>query len=77
MNNASEGTLSSYGYILCLIHFLQTRNPPILPNLQAIPPNWDGNPRNAPREVPNKHDRNNSLPSVPVAHPVDGHLVET
>jgi terminal uridylyltransferase len=73
VNNASEGTLSSYGYLLALIHFLQTRNPPILPNLQAIPPNWDGNPNTAPREA---HPRSN-LPSYPVAHPVDGHLVET
>lgn len=81
VNNASEGTLSSYGYILCLIHFLQTRQPAILPNLQAIPPNWDGNPRHAPREVPNRQEQTSNrsmpLPSVPVAHPVDGHLVET
>ncbi|CAN0356357.1 unnamed protein product, partial [Ectocarpus sp. 6 AP-2014] len=35
VNNASEGTLSSYGYLLCLLHFLQTRNPPVVPNLQA------------------------------------------
>ena len=41
INNASEGTLSSYGYLLCLIHFLQTRSPPVLPNLQKLPPEWD------------------------------------
>lgn len=35
VNNASEGTLSSYGYLLCLVHFLQTRNPPVVPNLQV------------------------------------------
>lgn len=36
MNNASEGTLSSYGYVLCLVHFLQTRDPPVVPNLQVM-----------------------------------------
>jgi len=41
MNNGSEGTLSSYGYLLCLIHFLQTRPTPLLPNLQNLPPDWD------------------------------------
>lgn len=35
VNNASEGTLSSYGYLLCLLHFLQTRSPPVVPNLQV------------------------------------------
>jgi len=29
VNNASEGTLSSYGYLLCLINFLQTRDIPV------------------------------------------------
>lgn len=35
VNNASEGTLSSYGYLLCLVHYLQTRSPPVVPNLQV------------------------------------------
>lgn len=35
VNNASEGTLSSYGYLLCLVHYLQTRRPPVVPNLQV------------------------------------------
>ncbi|CEM12872.1 unnamed protein product [Vitrella brassicaformis CCMP3155] len=35
VNDAHQGTLSSYAYILLLIFFLQTRNPPVLPNLQA------------------------------------------
>ena len=35
LNKASEGSLSSYGYLLCLVHFLQTRNPPVVPNLQV------------------------------------------
>jgi terminal uridylyltransferase len=44
VNNASEGTLSSYGYLLCLVHYLQTRQPhPVLPCLQALPPDWSLN----------------------------------
>lgn len=39
-NSPQEGTLSSYGYLLCLVHFLQTRNPPVLPDLQNLPPDW-------------------------------------
>ncbi len=42
INNATQGTLCSYGYILCLINFLQTRVPPILPNLQTLPTEWQG-----------------------------------
>lgn len=42
MNCAAEGTLSSYGYLLMLIHFLQRQDPPILPVLQSLPPAWDG-----------------------------------
>ena len=42
MNNPGDGTLSSYGYILMLIHFLQVCQPPVLPNLQRIPPDWQG-----------------------------------
>ncbi|CAH0476964.1 unnamed protein product [Peronospora belbahrii] len=45
MNCAAEGTLSSYGYLLLLIHFLQRQNPPVLPVLQALPPNWPDEPR--------------------------------
>ncbi|RMX64381.1 hypothetical protein DD238_006662 [Peronospora effusa] len=45
MNCAAEGTLSSYGYLLLLIHFLQRQNPPVLPVLQALPPNWPNEPR--------------------------------
>ncbi|KAG6960102.1 hypothetical protein JG688_00009768 [Phytophthora aleatoria] len=40
MNCAAEGTLSSYGYLLLLIHFLQRQDPAVLPVLQALPPNW-------------------------------------
>uniref|UniRef100_K3W949 Uncharacterized protein n=1 Tax=Globisporangium ultimum (strain ATCC 200006 / CBS 805.95 / DAOM BR144) TaxID=431595 RepID=K3W949_GLOUD len=45
MNCAAEGTLSSYGYLLMLIHFLQRQDPPVLPVLQALPPAWDGSRR--------------------------------
>uniref|UniRef100_A0AAV1T9T1 PAP-associated domain-containing protein n=1 Tax=Peronospora matthiolae TaxID=2874970 RepID=A0AAV1T9T1_9STRA len=44
MNCAAEGTLSSYGYLLLLIHFLQRQDPPVLPVLQALPPNWPDHP---------------------------------
>ncbi len=40
VNNATQGTLCSYGYLLCLIYFLQTRVPPVLPNLQSLPADW-------------------------------------
>ena len=36
INEPYTGTLSSYAYVVLLIHFLQTRNPPVLPNLQEI-----------------------------------------
>lgn len=36
VNNTYEGTLSSYGYILLVIHFLQSRRPAILPILQDM-----------------------------------------
>jgi len=34
---AGGGTLTSYTWILMVINFLQTRNPPILPSLQMLP----------------------------------------
>lgn len=34
---ASGGTLSTYTWTCMIIHFLQTRNPPILPKLHEIP----------------------------------------
>ena len=71
VNNASEGTLSSYGYLLCLINFLQTREPPVVPNLQALPPDWNGDPLAAPPHPTRR------LPSVMVSHPVDGRQVDT
>jgi len=32
----ADGCLNSYAYMLLVIHFLQTCNPPVLPNLQAL-----------------------------------------
>jgi DNA polymerase sigma len=42
MNSPGDGTLSSYGFVLCLIHYLQIIEVPILPNLQGLPSDWDG-----------------------------------
>ena len=42
INSPADGTLSSYGYVLCLLYFLQNRPIPLIPNLQKIPPNWTG-----------------------------------
>ena len=41
INCPGEGTLSSYGYLLLLIHFLQSRQPPVLPCLQLLDPPAD------------------------------------
>ncbi|KAI9508040.1 hypothetical protein F5148DRAFT_1368071 [Russula earlei] len=39
INSPYEGTLSSYGYVLLVIYFLvHVKNPPVLPNLQQMPP---------------------------------------
>ncbi|CAM9858125.1 unnamed protein product, partial [Choristocarpus tenellus] len=65
INNASEGTLSSYGYLLCLLHFLQTRDPPVVPNLQALPPDWSG--QAMPPGLPSLF-----LPRFDVFQPTDG-----
>jgi DNA polymerase sigma len=42
INSPSDGTLSSYGFILTILHFLQTRPVPLLPSLQDLPPDWKG-----------------------------------
>jgi DNA polymerase sigma len=36
INEPYRGTLSSYGYVLLVIHFLQQRRPPVLPCLQEL-----------------------------------------
>lgn len=40
VNETYQGTLSSYAYVLMCIHFLQQRNPPILPCLQGMKPTY-------------------------------------
>ena len=51
INSPAYGTPSSYAYILCLIHFLQSRPVnPILPALQRIPANWNGKFRVASKD---------------------------
>ena len=43
INSPSDGTLSSYGWILMLLHYLQrTSGYPIVPYLQRIAENWPG-----------------------------------
>lgn len=36
INEPYHGTLSSYGYVILIIYYLQHRQPPVLPNLQAL-----------------------------------------
>ena len=36
MCDASSGSLSSYAYILMLIHYLQRAQPPVIPVLQEV-----------------------------------------
>ncbi|KAJ7513911.1 hypothetical protein O6H91_23G048900 [Diphasiastrum complanatum] len=40
VNETYRGTLSSYAYVLMCIHFLQQRDPPILPCLQEMQPTY-------------------------------------
>ena len=35
IGDASRGSLSSYAYILMLLHYLQQCNPPVIPCLQV------------------------------------------
>ena len=41
MADAFRKTLSSYAYILMLIYYLQQCQPPVLPVLQQVIPNYD------------------------------------
>jgi len=52
-----------------VIYFFQTRDPPLLPNLQRIPPNWAGHeilPNSPPLDI---HEWQ--------THPVDGRACDT
>jgi len=69
LNDGSQNKLSSYGYLLCLIHFLQNRSPPILPNLQSLAPDWVGN-------LPVSNMKQN-LPKKICAHPTENRTVNT
>jgi DNA polymerase sigma len=42
INSPLDGTLSSYGFLLTILHFLQRRPVPLLPSLQQLPPHWAG-----------------------------------
>ena len=42
IKTSSQGYLSEFGYILCLIHYLQCRPLPILPSLQKLSKDWNG-----------------------------------
>jgi hypothetical protein len=67
-NSPHEGTLSSYGYLLCLVHFLQSRNPPVVPDLQTLPPDWTPNmPPVAAASLPNRWEK----------HPVEDRYCNT
>lgn len=49
IGDASKGSLSSYAYILMLIHYLQHTNPPVLPVLQElVAPGSDIDPLHPP-----------------------------
>jgi len=63
LNDPSDSTLSSYGLLLLLFHFLQTRSPPILPNLQKMQPSWPSTPPPGPPQP---------LPSMPIVLPDGG-----
>lgn len=69
INNPSKHTLSSYGYVLMLIYFLnnakRSDGNPILPNLQWVDPQWAENPTTQYREIAEKP----KSPQTLVAHP--------
>lgn len=46
INSTYDGTLSSYAFMILVIHFLQHRPVPLLPNLKNISSNWDGKHNN-------------------------------
>jgi len=82
INNPSQHTLSSYGYVIMLIHFLTSCDfnkngfvldnasapSPILPNLQLVDPTWAQNPSVGPyREISAKPKNKDTI----VQHPTE------
>ena len=81
INNPSQHTLSSYGYVIMLISFLTscdfnrqghikdhaTQPQPILPNLQYVDPVWAQNPIGPYREIPAKPRTQDTM----VQHPTE------
>ena len=82
INNPSKHTLSSYGYVIMLIHFLTSCDfnksgfvmekagdpSPILPNLQLVDPLWAQNPSSGPyREITTKPKNKDTM----VLHPTE------
>ena len=82
INNPSQHTLSSYGYVIMLIHFLTSCDfnkngfvldnasgpSPILPNLQLVDPTWAQNPSSGPyREISAKPKHKDTI----VQHPTE------
>ena len=46
INSTYDGTLSSYALMILVIHFLQHRPVPLLPNLKKLSSDWDGKNNN-------------------------------
>ena len=82
INNPSQYTLSSYGYVIMLIYFLTSKDfdkngfvrehadepNPILPNLQLVDPMWAQNPSSGPyREMSAKP----KTPDTMICHPTE------
>lgn len=81
INNPSQHTLSSYGYVIMLISFLTSRDfnkkghvsdvgnqpNPILPNLQLVDPAWAQNPVGPYREIPVKPKNRDTM----IPHPTE------
>lgn len=72
INNPGEGTLSSYGWVLLLIHFLQSRRPAVLPNLQQIGKASSQPQSNEEAEAFRQQQRQFTVP-----HPIDSTPCDT
>jgi len=72
INNPGGGTLSSYGWVLLLLHFLQSRRPAVLPNLQAI-----GRASSQPQSAAEAEAYRQQQRQCTVPHPIDGTPCDT